>query len=306
MCRPGRDGAGGRSAGGGILACTAAAFGSGGPRRAAAPGAVGPLAAGGRAVGHRAAGARQRARQPLAALGALPHAGYRNAPHCGTPAGSEAGLPSVPAGGGEIRGRGSSVVRRPCVSLTMCDIVSSMFMACLVVIVLAGVSTPSGSTRPLSWRRPACRRRRPRVCWPGGSGARRGRLAGMRTPRRGRAGSRSPRQPRCSRSSCRCGWRSRSASMPECRGARSPPWWHRRWRSSCRGVLPGPRSRPRGRRVVQRLDRLVVGLRIRHIVVAAGQQQIDHYPGAWCPDEQVPGTVHPGMGGGAAVLDHVR
>ena len=29
-------------------------------------------------------------------------------------------------------------------------------MACLVVIVLAGVSTPSGSTRLLSWRRPAC------------------------------------------------------------------------------------------------------------------------------------------------------
>jgi len=80
-----RDGAGGRSAGAGILPCGAAAFGPRAARRAPAAGTVGPLAARRRAVGRRAAGARKRTWQPLAAPGAFPHARYRNAPQCGIP-----------------------------------------------------------------------------------------------------------------------------------------------------------------------------------------------------------------------------
>jgi len=125
----------------------------------------------------------------------------------------------------------------------------SIFMAWLSMAALAAASMLSGSTRLRSWLRGACRRLRRPGCWPDGSGARRGRPAGMWIRRRHRAGSRS-RKPRwCSRSRCRPGSRALSGSMPGCRGARSPPWSHKRWRSFSLGAaetIPAG-ERPGGR-----------------------------------------------------------
>jgi RNA-directed DNA polymerase len=128
------------------------------------------------------------------------------------------------------------------VSRAKCDMSSSIFMSWLVVVGLVVMSTPHGSTRPLS-------------CWPtapgwltrlascrAGSGFRSGSPAGMSSGPRpvGRFGCR--RRPRCSPSSCQYGWRSRCARTPRSRGAPSPRWSLRRWRSSCRGTAESVRA----------------------------------------------------------------
>src|SRR5215831_12390281 len=117
---------------------------------------------------------------------------------------------------------------------TSLDISGSIFMACLGGWIAC--STPSGSTRLLIWWGRVCLRRRPHAALLGGSGARSARPAGMwtrpsRVPR-----WRCPSRAWCSPSSCRGGWLRRSASMPGSRGAPSPRWWPRPWRSSWSGV----------------------------------------------------------------------
>src|SRR5215468_1255943 len=117
---------------------------------------------------------------------------------------------------------------------TSLDISGSIFMACLGGWIAC--STPSGSTRLLIWWGRVCLRRRPHAALLGGSGARSARPAGMwtRPPRVARW--RCPSRAWCSPSSCRGGWLRRSASMPGSRGAPSPRWWPRPWRSSWSGV----------------------------------------------------------------------
>ena len=101
--------------------------------------------------------------------------------------------------------------------------------------------------------------------------------------RRGRAASWFPRQARCSRSSCRCGLRPPSASMPGLRGARSPLWWRRRWRSFCRAAAQSTRAgeRPGGRDGIRlrppRGHGFVGGL--RHSRTAAAGPYLTGWPG---------------------------
>ena len=114
------------------------------------------------------------------------------------------------------------------------DISGSTLMSCMDGLLV--VSMPSGSTRPLNWRKRASRRPGRPVSWRNGSGARPGRPAGMWTRRQHRAGWRFLSRVWCSPSSCRDGWRRPSGSTPGCRGGRSRRWWRRRWRSS----WPGP------------------------------------------------------------------
>ena len=128
------------------------------------------------------------------------------------------------------------------------DITGSMFMSWLG-IVLALVSTPGASTRPPIWQTRGCRRLRRSGSWPAGSAARRGRPAAMWNERPGPVVWRRRRPPRCSRSSCQRAWRGGCAGMPGRRGSPFPPWWRRRWRSSCRGAaetVPAG-ERPAGR-----------------------------------------------------------
>ena len=163
------------------------------------------------------------------------------------------------------------------------DMSGSIFMAWLSMAALAAASMLSGSTRPRSWLRGACRPLRRPGCWPAGSGARRGRPAGMRIRRRHRDGSRCRRQPWCSRSRCRPGSRTLSGSMPGCRGGRSPPWSRKRWRSFSPGAaetIPAG-ERPGGRGGVRlrpsRGHGIVGGL--RHIGAAAAGPHRAAWPG---------------------------
>jgi hypothetical protein len=138
------------------------------------------------------------------------------------------------------------------VSDTVCDMLSSIFVTCLVVaVVLVLGSSPGGSMRPLSCSSPGWRWPRPRVYWLIDSAARQGRRAGMsNVPRRTDRGL-SRRRRRCSPSSCPRRWRPRFEPGQETRAARSLPWSPKRspnsWRGAAVGLGAGERAGGRDR-----------------------------------------------------------